>query len=63
MIRGLLESVGIASPAPTSHDPYPMREPPKSFRDADVVVLASRADEARRIIADYRANAASEAVE
>jgi len=30
-----------------------MREPPEGFRDTDIVVLESKAEEARKIIADY----------
>ncbi len=53
VIRGLLQSAGINSPAPTSTDPFPMREPPKGTHGVEIQVLASQADEARRIIADY----------
>jgi hypothetical protein len=55
VIRGLLRSAGIDSPAPTSTDPFPMREPPKGTHGVEILVLASEADEARRIIADYLA--------
>ncbi len=53
MIRGLLESAGLASPGSAGSDPFPMREPPEGFRDTDIVVLESKAEEARKIIADY----------
>ena len=53
VIRGLLESAGIASPGSAGSDPFPMREPPVGFRDTDIVVLESQADDARRVIADY----------
>lgn len=53
VIRGLLESAGIESPASTSTDPFPMREPPKGTRGVEILVLESQADDARRIIADY----------
>jgi hypothetical protein len=53
VIRGLLESAGIASPGSAGSDPFPMREPPEGFRDADIVVLESQAEDARRVIADY----------
>ncbi len=59
VIRGLLESAGIASPAPTSMDPYPLRQPPKGMLGVEILALASQADEARRIIADYQESAAS----
>jgi hypothetical protein len=53
VIRGLLESAGIASPGSVSSDPFPMREPPKGMPGVDIVVLESQAAEARSIIADY----------
>jgi hypothetical protein len=53
VIRGLLESAGIHSPNPASTDPFPMGEALAGFRDTDVIVLDSQADEARRIIAEY----------
>ena len=53
VIRGLLESAGIASPGSAGSDPFPMREPPEGFRDSDIVVLESQAEDARRVIADY----------
>lgn len=55
VIRGLLESAGISSPAPTSTDPFPLRKPPKGTHGVEILVLESQADEARRIIADYLA--------
>jgi len=54
VIRGLLESAGIESPPPTSMDPFPLREPPKGTHGVEILVLASQADDARSIIADYR---------
>ncbi len=56
VIRGLLESAGIASPAPTFTDPFPLREPPKGTHGVEILVLASQADDARRIIAEYAAS-------
>ena len=53
VIRGLLESAGIASPGSAGSDPFPMREPPGGFRDTEIMVLESQADEARRVIAEY----------
>ena len=60
VIRSLLESAGIASPATTFTDPYPLRESPKGTHGAEIQVLASQADEARRIIADYVSHAAED---
>ena len=54
VIRGLLESAGIASPSDTYTDPFPMQEPPAGFQGNEVLVLESQADEARRIIEDYQ---------
>jgi hypothetical protein len=56
VIRGLLESAGIASPGSVSTDPFPLREPPEGTHGTEIVVLESLADEARRIIADYLAS-------
>ena len=53
VLRGLLESAGIASPPSTSTDPFPLREPPKGTHGVEILVLESQADDARRIIADY----------
>jgi hypothetical protein len=53
VIRGLLQSAGILSPGSAGSDPFPMREPPEGFRDTDVLVLESQAENARRVIADY----------
>lgn len=55
VIRGLLRSAGIDSPASTFTDPFPMREPPKGTHGVEILVLASQADEARRIMANYSA--------
>lgn len=53
VIRGLLESAGIRSPGSAGSDPFPMREPPEGFRDTDIVVMESQAEDARRVIAEY----------
>lgn len=53
VIRGLLESAGIASPGSVSSDPFPMREPPQGMPGVEIVVLESQAEDARNIIADY----------
>ncbi len=55
VIRGLLESAGIESPPSTSTDPFPMREPPAGTHGVEILVLASQAGDASRIIADYLA--------
>ena len=56
IIRGLLESAGIESPASTTTDPFPMNEPPKGTHAVEILVLESQAEEARRIIEDYLDN-------
>jgi hypothetical protein len=61
VIRSLLESAGIASPATTFTDPYPLRESPRGTHGEEIQVLASQADEARRIIADYISQSPDEA--
>lgn len=53
IIRGLLESAGITSPASTTTDPFPLNEPPKGTHGVEIVVLESQAEDARRIIEDY----------
>ncbi len=55
VIRGLLESSGIASPGSTSTDPFPMREPPEGTHGVEILALESQADEARRLISEYLA--------
>lgn len=52
VIRGLLESNGIASPT-TEGTPFPMREPPQGMQGVEIIVLASQAEKARELIADY----------
>jgi hypothetical protein len=59
VIRGLLESAGIASPASTTTDPFPMREPPQGIHGVEIIVLESQAEEARGIIRDYLDSSAS----
>jgi hypothetical protein len=56
VIRGLLESAGIASPGSDSTDPFPLREPPEGTHGTEIVVLESRAEEARRLISEYLAS-------
>jgi hypothetical protein len=59
VIRGLLESAGIASPPLTRTDPYPFSNPPADFPGAEILVRESQVEDARRIIAEYLASAAS----
>jgi len=47
----------IESPALTSTDPFPMREPPEGMHGVEILVLASQADDARRIMAHCLASA------
>ncbi len=53
IIRGLLESAGLQVPDFSPGEPFPMHTPPAGMTDGDIAVLASQADDARRIIADY----------
>jgi hypothetical protein len=50
VVRGLLESAGIKSPAPTYTDPFPMQEPPEGFTGTEVLVAKSQEEDAKRII-------------
>jgi hypothetical protein len=50
VIRSLLESAGIASPDPESPDMFPMREPPRGFKDTEILAFESEAEDVRRII-------------
>lgn len=53
VIRALLESEGISSPGSVSHDPFPLRETPEGTHGVEVYALESRAEEAKKIIADH----------
>ncbi len=53
VIRGLLQSAGIESPGSSTSDPFPMAESGDAFRDSDVIVLQTQADEARKVISEY----------
>ena len=53
VIRGLLESNGIASPASTEVPQFPMRQPPDGTHGVEIVVLESQAEQARQLIQDY----------
>jgi hypothetical protein len=53
VIRGLLESAGIASPSLTHTDPFPLSEPPADFPGVEILVRESQAEDARRIIEEY----------
>lgn len=54
VVRGLLESAGIKSPAPTYTDPFPMQEPPEGFTGTEVLAPKSQAEDAKRIIESSR---------
>jgi len=56
VIRGLLESAGLKVPDFSPGEPFPMHTPPAGMTDGDIIVLASQAEDARRIIADYLAS-------
>ncbi|HMD32777.1 MAG TPA: hypothetical protein VKG84_12765 [Candidatus Acidoferrales bacterium] len=53
VIRGLLESAGLKTPDFSGGEPFPMHAPAAGMTDGDIVVLASEAEDARRIIAEY----------
>ncbi|HTS10509.1 MAG TPA: hypothetical protein VMH00_00190 [Candidatus Limnocylindrales bacterium] len=54
VIRQLLESNGILSPAPGTADPFPLRDPPEGTHGTEVYALESQVEEARRIIESFR---------
>jgi hypothetical protein len=56
VIRGLLESAGLKLPDFSGGEPFPMHSPAAGMTDGDIVVLASQADDARRIIAEYQSS-------
>src|SRR5271155_3944278 len=53
VIRGLLESAGLKVPEVSPGEPFPMHTMPGGMAEGDILVLASQAEDARRIIADY----------
>ncbi|HEV2489048.1 MAG TPA: hypothetical protein VGT03_04505 [Candidatus Acidoferrales bacterium] len=53
VIRGLLESSGIASPGSVTTEQFPVNELREGDHAVEVVVRESQVVEARRIIADY----------
>lgn len=53
VIRGVLQSAGIQSPADSYTDPFPMNEPPEGFSGTEIQVLASQEADARRILDDF----------
>ena len=59
VLRSLLESAGITSPASTTTDPFPLSEPPKGIHGLEIQVLESQAEEARGILAEYLAQTQS----
>lgn len=53
VIRGLLESAGIHAPDPTAGKPLTMHAHPADVAGDDIAVLASQAEDAKRIITEY----------
>jgi hypothetical protein len=53
VIRGLLQSKGIASPGSVSSDPFPLHETPEGTHGVEIMVLESQAAEAQRVIEEY----------
>jgi hypothetical protein len=53
VIRGLLQSAGIASPGSVSSDPFPIPENPEGPHGTEIFVLKSQVEEARRVIEEY----------
>ncbi len=59
VIRSLLQSAGIVTPGFVSADPFPIPENPEDPH-TEILVLESRVDEARKIIAEYQTGNSSE---
>lgn len=57
VLRALLESAGIPSPALAGNDPYPLRRPPADFPGVEILVPESYAEEARDILEEYLSDA------
>jgi hypothetical protein len=53
VLRGVLQSAGIKSPADQYTDPFPLNEAPDGFTGTEILVLKSQEADARRIIEDY----------
>jgi hypothetical protein len=60
VVRGMLESAGIHAPGSFSFDPLRMREPPAGFQGLEISVPESQADEARKLLAEYRRSTPSQ---
>ena len=56
VVRGLLEGVGIHLPETPGGDASPANDPLSGTAGVDIEVPQSRAEQARRIIADYLAS-------
>ena len=56
VVRGLLESAGIRLPETTGGDASAANDPLSGTAGVDIEVPQSRAEQARRIIADYLAS-------
>lgn len=63
VIRSLLESAGISSPGSVSTDPFPIPENPESPHGVEIMVVESKADEARALIAEYQKSGGAAAEE
>jgi hypothetical protein len=53
VIRGLLESNGIVSPTPPGFETFPMEGATTAARAIQILVLESKAAQARHLIQDY----------
>jgi hypothetical protein len=62
VIRGLLESAGIATPSGASADPFPLPESSENPSGVEILVLESQADDARAIIEEYQKGSDAKAV-
>ena len=60
VVRGLLKSSGIESPELGNSGPSPMPDLAPILQGIDIYALASQAEQARRLIAEYFAESAWE---
>jgi hypothetical protein len=59
VVRGLLESAGIPSPALGDGNPSPLPDLAAIFHGIEIYALESQAAQARQVIAEYLAGAGS----
>ncbi len=53
ILRGLLQSAGIGFPPEVSSDPFPVPNLSENIRPTEILVRASEAEDARKILESY----------